>query len=36
MPTGPVRDRIRSVGRRVVSEHGQALKILADHDPAAK
>jgi antitoxin component of MazEF toxin-antitoxin module len=35
MPTEQVRERIRSVGRRVVSEHGEALKILAEHDPAA-
>lgn len=35
MPTAQVRERIRAVGRRVVSEHGEALKILAQHDPAA-
>ncbi|MGI8659989.1 MAG: hypothetical protein ACR2LH_02985 [Thermoleophilaceae bacterium] len=35
MPTEQVRERIRTVGRRVVSEHGEALKILAEHDPAA-
>lgn len=34
MPTSQVRDRIRDVGRRVVADHGEALKILADHDPA--
>jgi antitoxin component of MazEF toxin-antitoxin module len=35
IPTEQVRDRIRSVGRRVVSEHPEALKILAEHDPVA-
>jgi antitoxin component of MazEF toxin-antitoxin module len=35
MPTAQVHERIRAVGRRVVSEHGEALKILAEHDPAA-
>lgn len=35
MPTEQVRERIRAVGQRVVSEHGEALKILAEHDPAA-
>ena len=34
MPTSLVRERIRTVGRRVVAGHGEALKILADHDPA--
>lgn len=33
MPTEQVRDRIRSVGQRVVAEHAEALKILAEHDP---
>jgi antitoxin component of MazEF toxin-antitoxin module len=33
MPTEQVRDRIRGVGRRVVDEHAEALKILAEHDP---
>jgi len=28
-----VRDRIRDIGRRVVGEHSEALKILAEHDP---
>jgi hypothetical protein len=36
VPTEQVRDRIRSVGRRVVSEHSKALKIIAEHDPAAR
>jgi hypothetical protein len=33
MPTDQVRDRIRDIGRRVVGEHAEALKILAEHDP---
>jgi antitoxin component of MazEF toxin-antitoxin module len=33
MPTDQVRERIRSIGRRVVDEHQEALRILADHDP---
>lgn len=33
VPTDQVRERIRDVGQRVVAEHGEALKILADHDP---
>ena len=36
MPTEQVRDRIRGVGRRVVDEHAEALKILAEHDPGSK
>lgn len=36
MPTEQVRDRIRSVGRRVVGEHAEALKILAEHDPTSE
>jgi antitoxin component of MazEF toxin-antitoxin module len=36
MPTDKVRERIRGVGRRVVAEHGEALKILAEHDPGRK
>lgn len=35
VPTEQLRERIRSVGRRVVSEHPEALKILAEHDPDA-
>jgi len=35
-PTEQVRQRIREVGRRVVDEHTEALRILADHDPDAK
>jgi antitoxin component of MazEF toxin-antitoxin module len=36
MPTERVRERIRSVGRRVVGEHAEALKILAEHDPGSE
>lgn len=36
MPTDQVRDRIRGVGRRVVGERAEALKILAEHDPASE
>lgn len=36
IPTEQVRLRIRDTGRRVVAEHGEALRILADHDPDAK
>lgn len=36
IPTEQVRERIREVGRRVVDEHAEALKILADHDPGSK
>lgn len=35
MPTEQVRDRIKDVSRRLVSEHPEALQILADHDPDA-
>jgi antitoxin component of MazEF toxin-antitoxin module len=33
IPTDQVRERIRDVGRRVVDEHTEGLRILADHDP---
>lgn len=36
LPTEKVRERIRGIGRRVVAEHPEALRILAEHDPAAK
>lgn len=36
LPTDQVRERIRQVGRRVVAEHPEALRILAEHDPDAK
>ncbi|HWX45086.1 MAG TPA: hypothetical protein VNY52_07160 [Solirubrobacteraceae bacterium] len=35
MSTEKVRERIREVGERVVAERGEALQILADHDPYA-
>ena len=35
MPTEKVRERIREVGERLVAEHGEALDILANHDPEA-
>lgn len=35
MPIEQVRERIRAIGRRAVSEHGDALKILGESDPAA-
>lgn len=35
IPTDQVRERIRTVGQRVVAEHGEALKILAEHDSTA-
>lgn len=35
MSTEKVWERIRDVGKRLVSEHGEALEILADHDPDA-
>jgi antitoxin component of MazEF toxin-antitoxin module len=33
MPTEQVRERIRQIGKRVVDEHPDALRILAEHDP---
>ncbi len=35
MSTDRVRERIRDIGERVLAEHGEALQILADHDPDA-
>jgi antitoxin component of MazEF toxin-antitoxin module len=35
MSTAHVRERIHGIGERVVDEHGEALRILAEHDPAA-
>lgn len=35
MSTEKVRELIRSVGERVIADHGEALQILADHDPDA-
>jgi antitoxin component of MazEF toxin-antitoxin module len=36
LPTEQVRKQIRRVGRRLVDEHREALRILAEHDPASK
>jgi antitoxin component of MazEF toxin-antitoxin module len=35
MSTDKVSERIRQVGARLVAQHGEALQILADHDPDA-
>ena len=35
MPTEQVRERIGGIGRRLVDEHQEALRILAEHDPDA-
>jgi antitoxin component of MazEF toxin-antitoxin module len=35
IPTERVSERIRSIGQRVVADHAEALKILAEHDPEA-
>ena len=35
VPTERLRERIRGVGKRVVSEHPEALTLLAEHDPDA-
>lgn len=35
LPADQVRERIRGIGERVVSERSEALAILADHDPEA-
>ncbi len=35
MSTEKVSERIRRVGARLVAQHGEALQILADHDPDA-
>ena len=35
MATEKVRERIRDIGARLVAEHGEALEILASHDPDA-
>lgn len=36
IPTEQLRERIRTIGERVVAEHPEALKILAEHDPGAE
>ena len=35
IPTEQVRARIRHAGQRLVGEHAEALRILAEHDPTA-
>jgi antitoxin component of MazEF toxin-antitoxin module len=35
IPTEQVSERIRSIGHRVVADHAEALRILAEHDPEA-
>jgi hypothetical protein len=35
MSTEKVRERIRDVGGHLVAEHGEALEILANHEPDA-
>jgi antitoxin component of MazEF toxin-antitoxin module len=35
MSTEKVRECIRDIGGRLVAEHGEALEILANHDPDA-
>lgn len=36
MPTEQLRERIRTIGERVVADHPEALKILAEHDPGSE
>jgi antitoxin component of MazEF toxin-antitoxin module len=36
LPADKVREQIRTIGRRVVDEHREALRILAEHDPDEK
>jgi len=36
LPTEKLREHIRDIGRRVVGDHAEALRILAKHDPDAK
>jgi antitoxin component of MazEF toxin-antitoxin module len=33
IPTERVSERIRDIGKRVVVDHAEALRILAEHDP---
>ncbi len=35
LPTEKLREQIKQIGRRVVTDHQEALKILAEHDPDA-
>ena len=36
LPTEQLREKIRTIGERVIAEHPDALKILAEHDPVSK
>lgn len=36
VPTERLREQIRGIGHRVVDEHREAFRILAEHDPDAK
>ncbi len=33
LPTEKLREHIKKIGHRVVTEHPEALRILAEHDP---
>ena len=33
VPTDKLRERIKAIGQRVVADRGEALRILAEHDP---
>lgn len=33
VPTEQLRQRIGAIGRRVVAEHPEAMRLLAEHDP---
>jgi hypothetical protein len=35
MSTEKVRERIQDIGGRLITEHGEALEVLASHDPDA-
>ena len=35
LPTEKVQERIKEIGERVVADTGEALQILAEHDPDA-
>ena len=35
LPTDRVQERIKEIAERVVTDHGEALRILAEHDPDA-
>jgi antitoxin component of MazEF toxin-antitoxin module len=36
LPTEKLRERIKEIGQRVVADHEEALRILAEHDPEAE